>query len=891
MNGVMLIGCTEDDGEMEVYFESDLAFLSQYGLPFHDVDGNRAICINGQFEGNIPDITASVNAPDEEQSEEDYYEGYSEEEEVPDESDVTEDFYAGYFEDEPSDEEEEDESDLALGSDYDIDTDLGFDETSILDSEEDDFTMDFDAADGDGTVAASLYVPSSDDDQLKVDYFWDWKNKGATVAVSDDEVEEDEVEKSATGDSTESRLYEYLTESQRNYLQEYYLYISKRIFNLERGVNDLTVKRQTDLDGVRNTGGTWVYAGFIDMGYAGTSRCPFCKEILSKTSLSTCHNAPIINIRGGKADKKGRMKIRYAARTHNGLCSFPGCTSRCSVVTSTVGVRELDRSRQQGVICQNCGHVIPQSSHYCTFNDPVRLMHIAWDISASDMERNFYGQIVDDGIEKLINSNNCIKFGLGCVAEFFDISKTSEAFIALKNVQNVCIKDMAQLEEEYKKGDTNRQYINNSFTFLDSIVDKLLLVASREALIKGDTTLPHKLFTLYKKMRAEDMIIPKSFIQFIRDLLLDWDNHKFVDGQSKGALGRIGSLYGSMRTTKQQAQVRERAELMLNGVVGNRKDDLYKWILGDGVGDSYRLTEFKKFINSYVTAMFVYKICGYYAYNALTQTDEGGRSNDESGSHAMSLRYFYREIERRAPRDLEYTLPYFQGVIKLADKVVKLDKILREIQHSELANLSVDGNNAYSICDNIMRDYVGFHKLKTLADADALIQKHLDYLPEFQSKLEAARLAKEEQERKWAEEREARLKAQSQPKKELTVEDIVDYLKKADLTGQTGIGVAILQTVTSSGKEPTSRQFYHLRKLYEDLTGEDASNVKVDEEAKPVSPNLENMYQYVKNHSGLVDDFILQVCETVLKKGTASKKQMIYVNKLIEAYEKAKGGI
>ena len=865
MEGVMLIGCQEADAEdMEVYLESDLAFLAEYGVSFHDSEGNPAVCINGQFEGVIPNVTSEVEAESEPVEEDD-------------------DFGWGYDIEEPASEEEEDEGDFGLGDDYDIDDGIGFDDTATLEAGDDsDFVVDLDMGydDDDGTAEASMYIPTSDDDQLKVDYFWDWKAKGATVAVSDEEIEEDEVEKVAGGDSTESRLYEFLNDTQRNYLQEYYLYISKRIFNLERGVNDLTVKRKTDLDGVRNTGGTWVYAGFIDMGYAGTSRCPYCGEILSKTSLSTCHNAPIVNLRGGKTDKKGKTKMRYVARTHNGLCSYPGCTSRCSVVTSTVGVRELDRSRQQGVICQSCGHNIPQSSHYCTFNDPVRLMHIAWDVSTSDLEQNFYGQFIDDGIEKLINSNNCIKFGLGCVAEFFDISKTSEAFIALRNVQNVCIKDMSQLEEEYNKGPAQGHRISCSFGFLDSIVDKLLIVASREALIKGDTALPYKLLVLYKQMRLAGMIIPKSFIQFIRDLLLDWDCHKFVDGNSKGRMGRIGSLYGTKLTDKGKAQVNERVCLMLNGVVGARKDDMYSWVVS--AYPTHNLNKIHKLLNSYTTAMLVYKICGYYAYNALTQTDEGGRSNDESGSHATSLRYFYREIERLAPRDLTYDLPYFQGLYKLGTKVRQLDKVVHEIAHSDDSDLMIDGDSVYSRCYDIMRDYYGFRKYETLAEADAKIQEHLDNLPAFQEKIAAAKKPKEEEEKQQSSEQEP----------ELTVDDMVEYLKNADLRGKSGIGVAILQTVTSSGKSPSSRQLYHLRNLYEEVSGKSAGNIKVDEDYKPVSSNFQNMYTYVKNHSGLVDDFVLKVCETVIKKGMASRKQMIYVNKLTEAYEQhTKGGI
>jgi len=857
MGNAMLMGC-QVDNEMEFFNESELVFLSEYGVEFSDPDGNKLVCSSGQFIGDIPDLTAAVAAYEDEVTSDEFdMEGYD---------------------------LEDSSEDLGLGDDYAVpDEDLdGFDFGSLEELEgeadEDEFPLEFEDLTDDTDTEASLYIPVSDDDQLVVDYYWDWRSKGATVSIDgDDAIEQDEVEKTVIGDSTESRLYNYVTESQRALLQEYYLYISKRIFNLERGVNDLTVKRQTDLDGVRNTGGTWIYAGFIDMGYAGTSLCPYCNSILSRTSLSTCHNAPVVNVRGGKPDKKGKMKMRYVARTHNGQCSYPGCTSRCSVVTSTVGIRELDRSRQQGIICQNCGKLIPQSSHYCTFNDPVRLMHIAWDVSASDLETNFYGQMVTDGLEKLINSNNCIKFGLGCVAEFFDISKTSEAFYALKNVQTVCLKDMAQLEEEYATGDERRLEIINSFGILDAIVDKLLVIASKQVLLKGDDSLPSKLLFLYKKMRAEGMIIPKSFIQFIRDLLLDWDRHKFVDGQTKGLSGDIGSIYGAMTRDKQKERVDARVELMLNGLIRARKDDFYRWILGKEEKGSRQAGNCRALLMAYTTAILVYKICGYYAYNALTQTDEGGRSANEGGSHATALRWFYRSIERSAPKDLEYTYDYFKRLFELGAHVYELDALVVKLSEDRdtCNNMRVGDLFLGDVLRDVRTEYSSFRYYKSLAEADAKIVECFNQVSNLVTEVEAFKNHKDEG---VAEDGQ------------LTVIEVLDYLKNADLSGKQGIGVAILNTVLSSGKEPTSRQFYHLRKLYEEVSGSTYTGSAPVMESQSLTSEFSTAFEYIKNHSDLVDDFVITVCTSVSKRGSASKKQMYYVNKMIDAYNKAKGG-
>ena len=76
-------------------------------------------------------------------------------------------------------------------------------------------------------------------------------------------------------------MYSHLNDEQIKLLKRYYLWFSQRIFDegkqqkrtLKVTSNPRKLQKQKELNAMRNQGGLWAYAGFIDMGYRGAEYC------------------------------------------------------------------------------------------------------------------------------------------------------------------------------------------------------------------------------------------------------------------------------------------------------------------------------------------------------------------------------------------------------------------------------------------------------------------------------------------------------------------------------------------------------------------------------------------------------------------------------------------
>lgn len=910
----------------EVLSLADCAILTKFNFTIHDQSGNPIRLDNGKIVGDFPDMTESLNAGDTSDEDVDGFWGAFEEDPEDDIEDLeenTEEY------DEYSDEDEAEEDGSFWGTAEDLDEDTYEEEQE----EFDDFSDFFDSFE-------------DEDSSVIADYYRRWKIGDLdTSEMGKNEINAEKIAKdfSDLEESTESKLYSYLTDEEKKHLQEYYLHISKRIFNLERGVNDLPIRRKTDLDSIRATGDSWAYAGFIDMGYAGTSVCPFCRKSLSRNALSSCHKAPVVRIVRPSKAKKAKNAVPppdenvppSVARTHNGVCSYPNCRKHCAVVTDDVGVRSLNRESQMGIICESCGNLIPQSSHYCTFNDPVRYMHIAWDVSVSDLDTNFYGQMIDKELEDLINSNNCIKFGLTCTAEFFDIAKNSEAFKALENVQNVCKKDMELLQAEYEKGDIHKQYIMSKFTILDSLVRDLLILSTKVQLLKGEELLPTRLLTLYQNMRKTGMIIPKSFIQFVRDFLVDWDNHKFIDRSKNfpNLYNSVGSLAGTKTGKPSSKSCYERVNLILSGVVGRKSNAMQAILLRQS--GNYRLSayggkeRFEVGMVLYMTAFFVYKLCGHYEYDAINQGDEGGKDSDKSGygKHAQELKSFYNRLRQLMPDDIEYSKDYLVKLCEAADLVEKLNEcfnfnfITRVVIKNdrtgiyEAKTISPDDNDyndsrrrSYAFAfkhyddklegvlqDGIVKVYTDFPRM-TLTNWLSAYNALLDYMkavisafPAFEEEYIDSEVAKlnEKVAKRRASSASAGGMGEDSSEPTETIESATSFLLEADLTGLDPVydfARNIIDTLRRSKKQPTLRQWEFIKPLYEHLVGHPFAGKALD------APDEETSLKAVKwvlNHSDTVDKFTYEVCKTINSTHKISPKQMRFVEKAIQAYKNA----
>ena len=861
-DGVTYYAVSDGSAEPETITEKELSFLVDIGIKdMQDIMGKPVTLQGGVLHCNCTDITEQLEA--EEESEDDsFWVDEEEDEDSEEEGEIWGDEYSDEDDEEEDGEEEEEE--------YIIEEE---DDEEEEEEDEDFWTGESDAID---------------------DFYRDWYEHGqgvvgyGTPMVVKTDTQTVTIEQE---ESTESKLYSYLSEEQINALQEYYLYISERIFKLERGVSDLPVKRKADLSAIRNTGHTWVYAGFVDMGYAGTSKCPHCGARLRNTALSACHHAPVVKIRAASRSKKKVNDERAGTveRTFNGVCSAPNCRAHCSVVTDTVGVRKIDRSRQVGIICEKCGNEVPQSSHYCTFNDPVRYMHIAWDTYSADLDQNFYGQFANEKIEALINSANTIKFGLECTAEFFDIAKDSNAFAALKDVQEVCKKDMALLEEEYAQGETHCQEIMNSFTILDSYIDKLTVFASKRLMLAGDDRLASRLFTVYKKLRKLGVVPPKSLIQYIRDFLVDWQTHKFVDSPNAGVLGSVGTLYGARSNDRNACK--ERFAYTLDGLYGKRAKVFADSIIAE---DFDYVTDLMAIYNAFVD-MFIYRICGYYAYDGVKWGDEGGKDRDKdgNGTHALALKAFRRGYAMRMPKDFTFDHDYFGklldcfALLKEAEKYRKFQFIHGFVRGGEIVEVESRTDNNYDRClwedshpyarykDGVLKEAVkslsrynnrlrgttideAYNKLSELV---ALFQQAEQEYPEYE------RQVLEQETRGTAPEIECK-----------TPREVLDWLfaqtfddkisKESDLERQ------ILETLRRSGKEPTPKQFKYIVRFFERISGSTYKGEELEEKGIENPDEMLKAVDYiVANRPSGVPAHTLAICETIAKSRKISPRQ------------------
>lgn len=507
-------------------------------------------------------------------------------------------------------------------------------------------------------------------------------------------------EEEDTDDSTLTKLQSLLTEEQNKLIRDYIFYLSRRAFELNKGtvsINEITKKKIEKLKDIKK-GGTWVYAGMVDYGYMGSSICPHCGSRMSSTAVSKCcndivfttshkvrilkdltdENGDLVFFKGSIKPKsfiKKKIKRDLVAgedfevlynRTYNGKCNSCGSTCVCitrDAITST----KKNRDRQHGIICSKCGNELVQQTHYTTFGDQVRYVHILWNIEDSDLETDFYGQLVNNSLEKVLESKKCIKFGLDNAAKLLGIAKGSLAYQALQLAQKASIEDIAEMYAQlsstsYKLNNTDIDYyttttplqlktqvgqnrtvgLQATLDFVNKLklgnVKNKLLGSSKQAEENGtDFTevVEPKALTLFDEFVKQDLIPPRTLVLLIRDQFCGWKSHYFgnrTKNQDTKALG-----YREFRWLGKDSKY---SEYMLNSITtyfGNLKDltDLLSSDLTTRPGNYLNYTQEKNgytqkdlnylylykndrslygMIRKYTEIYLQFLVCGIYAY-------------------------------------------------------------------------------------------------------------------------------------------------------------------------------------------------------------------------------------------------------------------------------------
>lgn len=650
-------------------------------------------------------------------------------------------------------EEEYDEDDIDL--DLDDLEDYEENESEEEDSYED--TEDYEEDDLDDDLEMEEYEDDSYEDE-ESDEIYD--------IYSD--MEEDDLE--LQEQSTVSKLYSRLSEEQVKLLKRYYLWYSQDLFINARkdptlGYNDknrLAIKK-SQLNSLRNSGGQWYYAGFIDTGYDG----------------------------GG----------------------------------------------------------------YCTLGHKLRYMHVAWDVTVSDVETTFFGELFDKDIEALLDEDSCIIFGIKCISDFFEVD--SDCTQALQKAQRDSLKDMEIMYDLYENGKV--QEVVNSFTLMDTLVDSIKKRDKRGRIFGGDDFVPifkkTGLAEFYDQFRQANMPVPKSLVQELRDNMVGWYNHKFT---------------GRLRKPNY-----DKFDVTLERVFN--KD--YKLI--------QEISKSNEHLRSLIEATFLYESCGYYKYNADTNKDEGGASRGVKAE----LYYLYRMCGGGLTDEVEFNLDFIRKVARYYDELsnVVLQSDIEFIENNTSDTVSYDEyrcirDKCYTL-KNLGSCLRGTRYLYYMPRTT--MQGVLDYVRKTDAELfEVERGIREkiaEQERKTQEEEDKKLEEQAP----VEVEEALNYLRTADVS-KVGKDFEFHLKVLDSYKKYGSaspKQTYYLKALYTELTGKEVGTGG----KKKVSEDLENYPEYKEAIKYMLEQpeesSIKSICKSVQRYGRFSERQKKYLDEALGMYK------
>lgn len=690
-------------------------------------------------------------------------------------------------------------------------------------------------------------------------------------SYEDYEFYEDDVE-DAEG-SIVSKLYDLLTEEQRKVLKRYYLWYSQRIFTDAQKDPTLGFKskarmisKKKQLDSLKGNG-DWRYAGWLDTG--GT-----------------------------------------------------------------------------------------QYGYTCTLGHPLRYLHLAWDITIGDIEECFFGEEYNVDYEKIIQSNHCIVFGSKCIGDFFEVDK--ECIAALRRTQTDSLKDMALLYDIYSSEDV--ESVSKSFELLDSIMAKLTLKDTKGRALKKDyvSLLPSGMELLYKQFRELNMIPPKSLVQEIRSTMVGWtDGSKYflnrwagylryptkklndvlnvlVSKQYKDVVAsleyqsvQLGYCYSIGEIASAFITVMFEYELCgyYKYNADTQKDEggkskpvreafarLYNESLTGVVTDmTYSISTVEKllwfcenlsnFKNTWRHSFYTFE---YPVMNSESETMKASILDEHDSNVQDALEAFKADTGIDLASEvtvLKKGYEFFVHIAKNSRNYVR-KQYAEFFQTNEALEFSIE--DIYNKLSSTLESFKNHYQTFSTTWIEAYKTKKFD---EVKQKKEAERLEKEEQER-LAKEEEAKRIAEEQKAKESvsnidTPKKVVEYLLNSDLSSLSkdwDLPKNILETVKKSGKEPSDRQFYHIRRLYKQVTGVDYNGVGFTKEKTKLSdkPELERAVDYILANQDLAEKCIQElpsnhtastskvigVLTSIKKWGTMSENQLPYAQAALKVLNK-----
>lgn len=668
--------------------------------------------------------------------------------------------------------------------------------------------------------------------------------------------------------SVVSKLYENLSEEQIKILKRYYLWYSQRLFNDAQKDPTLGLKDQKKIQAKKSAlnqlrgNGEWRYAGFLDTGsiYAG---------------------------------------------------------------------------------------------YTCTLGHALRYMHLAWDITVGDIETCFFGEDYNIDFEDIIRSNNCIVYGIKCIGDFFEVD--SECIKNLQRAQRESLRDMAIMYEFYINNTV--EDTKSSFKFMDEVVGIISKKDIRGRTLKKDyvPVLPFSVSAFYTQFRENDMIPPKSLVQTIRSCMVGWTNgekyfsnkwtgrlrypeESFIKdvlpialnlrGEDKELLNfsirdvELGYRYKFIDCIKhylyiaftyeicgvykydaennkdeggRSRQVRDKLALHYNYSVQNIFDNLEFSI--DTCVKLLRLNKFiAKFENSYSSSEFPVEIVlhdnsdvkqSYYlcALNQMNLVDAINEFDKSTGSNLYDILVFLTELNRELRRSTRRRYSSFNTALYSTDGNFDLDKLYPIVE------------------DSYNKFFILYEKFLTFIE-----ERNNRYIDNYNKKIEQERIEKENREQERLKQEEIEQDKQGQYDKFKDIDTplklakyLSDNMNSYNLDKSWDLSKNIVGTVIKSDKEPSSRQLYHLKRLFKEITGVEYTGVgSTDSDKIQLNDrqDLKDAIDFILNNESLVDDCITylhnttsdnekfkSVLNSIVKFGKISQRQMVYAEAAKKVYD------
>lgn len=651
------------------------------------------------------------------------------------------------------------------------------------------------------------------------------------------------------------------------------------------------------------------------------------------------------------------------------------------------------------------------AGYCCSLGHRVRYMHLAWNVKAGDIDIAFFGQMYNDDFQaaypdywNVINSPECLVFGINCIGDFFDVDE--ECLNQLKQAQRQSLKDMAEMYDIMSANNAQSLVgIKDSFKLMDEVMKTISVLDLKRKMMKQTPIMPLMVSFFYKQFRDADILPPKSLVQEVRSCLVGWtDGTKYFKNQwSRFLRYPDETFYERLRVLVKKSN---------SGVADELKAYQKRSRSLSSVSEVSPLANF-------VYIMFTYEICGHYKYTATKEGyhDEGGcdkrlvvapftmhyksslhnyfegadfsmdtllklfelyslcseasaKYGQKDGGYTLS--YFYKSYSGGSIREVslfeqeyggEPVRPVRDILKKYADSTgADINRLYLVLKFMSIPNASVRG-----FLDNILK--IGFCRTYKLFEdcgvgtwstgynrrpkynmqvlTDRLVTTFAEFddmyakLSDFCKTTSEAELAEYEDEKRKEEERkEAERKAnearraeevsmKEEPEKDpladvadiATIEkyeknppktpaEVVEYLNAKGVGSitdpQFDRAKAILGTVAGSGRAPSEKQFYYIKKLYEEIaskpySGTSASGAQPQAERVKLEDrkDISDAIEWVKGHDirakaiaaeqGVADyDLMCRILNSIARYKTISEKQMKYAEMALAIAEEGR---